>query len=115
MATPIIDPAPADPAYRRQIIAGSNNEHLRQILNFALSRMHALSHETRPAHADYSIWEAFVNEIKAEQGKRLDREVMAVREGITDAGKEPGYDPNSESAKADVAHLARLLEERNKL
>jgi hypothetical protein len=70
VATPIVDPAPGAPEVRKQIIAGSNNEQLEAIRQFALGRMHALSLETRPAHPDYATWDAFVGEIEAEQRKR---------------------------------------------
>jgi hypothetical protein len=65
-----IDPAPGDPEVRKLIIAGSNDKQLERIRQFALSRMHALSHETKPAHGDYAIWGAFSREIESEQRKR---------------------------------------------
>jgi hypothetical protein len=70
MATPILDPAPGDPELRKLIVAGSSDEQLERIRQFVLSRMHALSHETKPAHGDYAIWDAFVREIETEQRKR---------------------------------------------
>jgi hypothetical protein len=65
--------APPSPADRKKMISESNIQQLEGLRGHALAMMQAFLNEKKQAHGDYAIWDAFVREIEAEQGKRVER------------------------------------------